>query len=191
MRRLVAAAVRRLRSLALRWRGWFNRQLILASYPDVRMGPGVRIDPSARIAAFDGGHIEIGANTAIGARVTVTADAGAIRIGADCYIGTGSDIHAKVAVEIGDDTMIAQYVAIRDHDHAIGDSTRAYRLQGFVTAPVRIGRNTWLGAKVTVLKGGQVGDDAVVGANAVVTGAIPPGMVAVGAPARPISQVRS
>jgi acetyltransferase-like isoleucine patch superfamily enzyme len=172
--------------MILRSRGWFNRHLILLSYPQVRMGPGVRIDPSARIAAFDGGSIEIGARTAISARVTLTADGGPIRIGQDCYIGTGSDIHAMVGVEIGQDAMIAQYVTIRDHDHATADPARAYRLQGFVSAPVRIGRNAWLGVKVTVLKGAEVGDDAVVGANAVVTGVIPRGTVAVGAPARPI-----
>jgi acetyltransferase-like isoleucine patch superfamily enzyme len=189
-RRLIAGAVRRARSLALDWRGWFNRELIRVSYPDVQLGRGVRIDPSARIAAFDGGRVEIGANTAIGARVSITAQRGIIRIGRDCYIGAGSDIYAMAAVEIGDDAMIAQHIAIRDHDHATADGTRPYRLQGFVTAPVRIGRNAWLGAKVTVLKGGDVGDDVVVGANAVVTGAIPAGMIAVGAPARAIRQVR-
>jgi acetyltransferase-like isoleucine patch superfamily enzyme len=51
-------------------------------------------------------------------------------------------------------------------------------------APVRIGRNVWLGAKVTVSKGVAIGDNAIVGANAVVTHDIPPNAIAAGVPAR-------
>jgi acetyltransferase-like isoleucine patch superfamily enzyme len=43
------------------------------------------------------------------------------------------------------------------------------RLQGEDVAPVRIGNDVWLGAKVTVLKGVSIGDGPIVGANAVVT----------------------
>jgi acetyltransferase-like isoleucine patch superfamily enzyme len=146
----------------------------------------VTIDPSARIAADDGGSIEIGEGAEIAACATIIAEGGIIRIGAHCHIGIGTTIHAKASVEIGDDTLIAQYVAIRDHDHGTADPGLHYRLQGFVLAPVRIGRNAWLGTKVTVLKGATIGDDAVVGANAVVTGTIDAGSVAVGVPARAI-----
>lgn len=47
-----------------------------------------------------------------------------------------------------------------------------------------VGDGAVLNTGVTVLAGSQIGDDAVVGANSVVRGVIPPGSVAVGAPAR-------
>ncbi|SFG20608.1 transferase hexapeptide (six repeat-containing protein) [Novosphingobium sp. CF614] len=159
------------------------------AHPEIQCEPGVTIDPTARVGASDGGSIVIGRGTEIAARATILAEGGTIRIGAGCHLGIGTTLHAKAAVEIGDDTLIAQYVAIRDHDHRTTDPAVPYRLQGFVTAPVRLGRNVWLGVKVTVLKGATIGDGAVVGANAVVTRAIPPGMMAVGVPARPFRRV--
>ncbi|MFR5992243.1 MAG: acyltransferase [Mediterraneibacter faecis] len=36
-----------------------------------------------------------------------------------------------------------------------------------------MGNNVWIGANVTILKGTKIGDNAVIGANAVVFGNIP------------------
>ncbi len=49
---------------------------------------------------------------------------------------------------------------------------------------VRIGNDVWLGANSTVLSGSEIGHGAVIGAHAVVRGAIPPYSVAVGNPAK-------
>jgi acetyltransferase-like isoleucine patch superfamily enzyme len=49
---------------------------------------------------------------------------------------------------------------------------------------VRIGERVWLGSGVRVLQGATVGDGTVVGANSVVTRALPANVLAVGAPAR-------
>lgn len=53
-----------------------------------------------------------------------------------------------------------------------------------VPAPVVIGRKVWLGAAVTVLPGVTIGDDAVVGAGAVVTKDVPANAIVAGVPAR-------
>ena len=55
-------------------------------------------------------------------------------------------------------------------------------------APVFVGDNVWLGDGVAVLAGAHIGDGCVIGANSVVTGAIPARTIAVGAPARAIRQ---
>lgn len=88
------------------------------------------------------------------------------------------------SVEIGDDTLIAEMVTIRDH------GPKPYRRQGFVSAPIRIGQNVWIGNKVTITKGINIGDNSVVAANAVVTKDVEPNVVVGGVPARIIKKLR-
>jgi len=51
-------------------------------------------------------------------------------------------------------------------------------------APIFIGNGVFIGAGTTVLKGAEIGDGAVIGASSVVTGKIPPGVIATGNPVR-------
>lgn len=50
--------------------------------------------------------------------------------------------------------------------------------------PVRIGDDVWIGARVTILPGADIGNGSVIGAGSVVCGKIPPMAVAAGNPAR-------
>ncbi len=58
--------------------------------------------------------------------------------------------------------------------------------QGIVKGPVRIGPDTWVAAKVSVLRNTIVGRGCVLGSHAVVKGGIPDYSIAVGAPARAV-----
>ncbi len=114
---------------------------------------------------------------------------GNLTVGERVIFGHHCTLAAREHIEIGSDCMIAELVSIRDHDHAFAGSGGVYREQGFVCAPVRIGRNVWLGGKVTVCKGVSIGDNSVIGANAVVTKDVPANCVAGGVPARIIKQL--
>ena len=61
----------------------------------------------------------------------------------------------------------------------------------FVTRPVRIEDNCWLGQNVVILKGVTVGHDSIVGANSVVAHNVPPCSVVAGNPARVIKTLAS
>lgn len=52
--------------------------------------------------------------------------------------------------------------------------------------PAVIGNDVWCGANVVIMQGVEIGDGAVIGANAVVTKDIPPYAIAVGIPAKVI-----
>jgi acetyltransferase-like isoleucine patch superfamily enzyme len=52
------------------------------------------------------------------------------------------------------------------------------------TAPIEIGDDVWLGARVTVREGARIGNGTVVAAGSVVEGELPPGVLAGGRPAR-------
>ncbi len=153
----------------------------------VRFESGVWVGRGVRIDVFDGGRIAIGAGTHISDSAWLSVKAGSIAIGPQSLIGRGTVIIATQRVTIGADALIAEYVSIRDHDHA-HDPGSPFNQQGRLEAPVEIGANVWLAAKVTVTRGVRIADGTVVGANAVVTKSIDaPGRYA-GVPARPISQ---
>ena len=98
---------------------------------------------------------------------------GILRIGSRTIFGHHCTIASRELVEIGADCLIAEMVSIRDHNHAFNRCDVPFRKQGMVCAPVLIGNNVWLGAKVTIAKGVTIGDNVVIGANAVVTRDIP------------------
>jgi carbonic anhydrase/acetyltransferase-like protein (isoleucine patch superfamily) len=100
-----------------------------------------------------------------------------IRVGLRSFI----DANYAWAIEIGSQTIISNDVRIVAHDAAIK------RLTGYTEVrPVTIGKRCYLGAGTLVLPGATIGDDAIIGAGAVVRGEIPAGSVAVGAPAQAI-----
>ena len=96
-------------------------------------------------------------------------------------------------ITIGAHLLCGSRVLISDHAHGMYDGPGASdpavppALQPLHSpAPVWIGENVWIGDGVAVLAGAVIGDGCVVGANSVVTGFLPPGTIAVGAPARPV-----
>ncbi len=151
-------------------------------YPGLRVGRRVQIGSGVRIVIRRSGRITIGDRTAIEPNCQIFAADGSLEIGPDSFIGQGSVIAAHERVTIGSNALIASNVTIRDQDHGTGAAP--YRLQTYVTRPVAIGSNVWLGAGVVVLKGVSIGDDAIVGANAVVTKSLPASATAVGVPAK-------
>ena len=56
--------------------------------------------------------------------------------------------------------------------------------QAMNEANVVIGNDVWLGTRAIILPGARIGNGAIVGAGAIVTGEIPPFAIAVGTPAR-------
>jgi len=155
-------------------------------YPGLSVGRDVRIGPGVRFRVLNGAKLIIGDGTRIDANAEIHSD-GYLSIGRDAYVGSGTIIVAAEKVAIGDDALIAAYVAIRDQDHRTELGDRPFRLQGLETSPILIGNNVWLGTGTTILKGVMLGDNCVVGANSVVTRSVPSDTRVAGSPARPLS----
>lgn len=159
-------------------------------YPGVAFGSRIAIRARLTIRSRAGAQITIGDRCVLDNDMTIECS-GNLVIGGRTIFGHHCTIAASELVQIGEDCLIAELVSIRDHDHAFSRSDVPFREQGMVSAPVRIGRNVWLGAKVTVTKGVTIGDNVVIGANAVVTKDIPSDSIAVGVPARVIRRLSS
>jgi acetyltransferase-like isoleucine patch superfamily enzyme len=123
-----------------------------------------------------------------GITLLATSDRAQIRIGARVYINRRTILDADERIEIGEETMIGPGCYITDHDHGFAKDI-APGAAPLLVEPTAIGKRCWLGANVTVLKGVTIGDGTVVGAGSVVTKSLPPGVVAVGVPARVIREL--
>jgi serine acetyltransferase len=109
---------------------------------------------------------------------------GTLEIGESAFINYGSSIVASQMVRIGPGCNIGTHVIILDNNfHHLEPALRNERPE---SAPVLIEENVWLGARVIVLPGIQIGAWSVIGAGSVVTRDIPPGVLAAGNPARVI-----
>ena len=155
-------------------------------FPRATFGSGCDIRPGFHLVLGPRGRLAVGPQCVLDRDMTIECR-GSLEIGARTIFGHHCTLAAVDSLRIGEDCLIAEMVAIRDHDHRFdGPLSVPVREQGTVSAPVVIGNNVWLAGKVTVLKGVTIGDNAVIGANAVVTKDIPANAVAVGIPARVI-----
>lgn len=87
-------------------------------------------------------------------------------------------------IEIGDDTIIGNYVSFHSENHNFQVRDIPIRLQGVNRKGIKIGQNCWIGAKATILDGTQIGNGCVIAAGAVVSGIFPDNVVIGGVPAR-------
>lgn len=141
------------------------------------------------VHAVDRPFVILGTSCRVGRDVQFeTGPEGTIRIGSHVRMSAGVHIVAYAAVSIGDHCLIGEYTSIRDANHGM-EPNSPYRTQPHTSAPITIGTNVWIGRGTVVLAGVSIGDDAVIGANSVVTHSIPRGSIAVGSPARVIRVV--
>lgn len=100
-------------------------------------------------------------------------------------------ISASSQVIIEPNVLGGSYVSIIDSDHTITDADHNPLFNPVETEPIRVGRGTWLGERVTVTRGASIGRKCIVGAHSVVRGEIPDNSIAVGAPARVVGSTYS
>jgi acetyltransferase-like isoleucine patch superfamily enzyme len=98
-------------------------------------------------------------------------------------------ISAAEKITIEDDVIIAAFSSVIDSDHTYALGRPNVMHNPLETAPIRIGRGTWIAERVAVLRGADIGRCCIIGANSVVKGTIPDYSIAVGSPARVVGQV--
>jgi acetyltransferase-like isoleucine patch superfamily enzyme len=153
-----------------------------------RMGRGVRFEGWIDVPQR-GGRIILGDQAYLCRFVQFSVPAGGeLHVGEMVFIGQGTVISAHRRVAIGDHPMLAEYVSIHDNDHRTEPGGPPFAQQGFVSKPLEIGANCWIGAKAVLVRGSGMGDNSILGAGAVLTRHITAGAVAVGVPAKPLAR---
>lgn len=107
--------------------------------------------------------------------------------GAKLCLGKGSFINSDCKIRCHKEISIGEGCAI-SHDFTVMDSD-AHELNGSRnTNPVHIGDHVWIGTRVTILNGVNVGDGAVIAAGSLVTKDVPAGSLVGGVPAKVIKE---
>ncbi len=162
--------------------------MVYAKCAIVRMWLKIRYGSSlkmGRIQSFEhlrlqiarGGSADMGSYNQNRERLYIGVLPGAhFSLGNHCFFNINSSITCCESVTIGDNCKFGNNLVIVDHDHNFRKKEdRSGNIPEFVSSPVRIGNNVWVGANVTILRGTEIGDDCVIGAGTTVKGTIPPG----------------
>ncbi len=151
-------------------------------------GKNVWIDKNVEFLRFPN-NIDISSNVIIkeGTRICSCNKNAQIKIGKNTTIGYHNFIFASDNIEIGEDCLIAAFVYIVDSNHEIKKKTKINQ-QPNSTAPIVIGNDVWIASNVTILKGVNIGDGAVIAANSVVNKDIPGYKIYGGSPAVEIGE---
>ena len=142
------------------------------------VGPGVTLEikPGARLY--------LGRWSWLGHDTKIRVHEGEVCIGAKTVLGQECTISAFQHVSIGRECILADRVMLIDFDHGVVEVERPIRLQGIYKRDVRVGNNCWIGYGACVLRGVTIGDNAIVGTNAVVPKDVADNAVVGGVPAR-------
>jgi acetyltransferase-like isoleucine patch superfamily enzyme len=118
-----------------------------------------------------------------------------IKFGKNVEINDYVHIAGISSVLIGNNVLIASKVYISDIQHGCYDGSTLNdhpdtppRDRKLTAKKVMIGDNVWIGEFVSVLPGVTIGNGTIVGSNSVVSKSLPPNVIAVGIPAKPIKK---
>lgn len=153
-------------------------------------GKEIRIGPYVQIGAMtflDSPYVEIGEGSRINEQVYVGGlqfpDSRFV-LGRNCQIMQLSFINPARSIVVGDDSGIG------GHSLLFGHTSWLSQFEGYTVdfGDIEIGKSVSLSWRVFVLPHSKIGDGAVIGANSVVHGTIPPRCLAIGFPARVVSK---
>jgi lipopolysaccharide O-acetyltransferase len=178
------------------WRG-----MVSALMASLLKAPGLRLGPGCRVVG--GRHISFGRGVRAHSNLWLEAVTSyqsqcfnpAITIGDSVCFSDGVHISAIESIVIGCDVLMGSRIYIADHNHGIysGDGQSspgeapAERMLGGGGA-VTIGDRVWIGDNAVILGPATIGSGAIIGANSLVRGVVPPNCIVAGSPARVIKR---
>ena len=152
---------------------WGCLYLVRHPFSTIRIGRNFKANSS-----FKSNHIGMFTRS----RITTNAKDAVVEIGDHVGISAAT-ISAFQKISIGDYTLIGGNVLITDSDwHAVDPAERMADSPNVKTAEIKIGKNVFIGTRAVILKGTVIGDHSVIGAGSVVSGVIPPNVIACGNP---------
>lgn len=133
-----------------------------------KVGTGLKCYTFPNLRAVPKSNITIGNNVTFGINCTLeVTNKGYLNIANGVNITQNVIISSNARIQIGECSLIGENVSIRDSNHgiALGETIQN---QATTSAEVIIGKDVWICANTIILKGSQLSDGSVVGANSLV-----------------------
>lgn len=167
--------------------------LVLGENTEI-LGPVEKRAPESRII--------IGRDCLIEGLLVTETNQSEIRIGNNVYVGGHTSLDCAISIIIEDDVLVSYQCIIADSDnHSVLFRIRKRDLSDWKqgkhdwssteSAPIRIMRGAWIGARAIILKGVTIGEGAVIAAGSVVTKDVPAWTIVGGNPAKIIRELTS
>jgi len=113
-----------------------------------------------------------------------------ISIGRRVSINDNVFLNGYGGIEFGDDSGVAYGSALISEDHDISNPDILIKEQPKIPGKITVGKNVWIAANCTILKGVTIGEGSVVAAGSVLTRSVPPITLVGGNPARVIRSIK-
>ncbi len=154
----------------------------------LKLGRNVMLSGLGKEGIVFGDNVSIGDYSQIIVATTLQNIGKGIHIGHHVGIGEFAYLGGAGGLSIGDDCIVGQYFSCHPENHYFSDPIKLIRRQGVDRKGITIGKNCWIGSKVTVLDGVQIGDGCVIAAGAVVNKSFVDNSIIGGVPAKIIGQ---
>lgn len=97
-------------------------------------------------------------------------------------------------ITLEENVVISRNVTLLTHDYSIAAGFRAngddLSHEAYYLEPIKVGRNSFIGANAVILPGSVIGPDCIIGAGAVVKGEIASNSIIIGNPAKVVGTTK-
>lgn len=108
-----------------------------------------------------------------------------ITFGKDIFVNQNVTFVDLGGITIEDQVLIGPCARLITVNHLTDPKKR----RGLSVAPIRIKKNAWIGANVTILPGITVGENAIIAADSTVTKDVPANVIVAGSPAKIMREI--
>ncbi|MCR3761577.1 sugar O-acetyltransferase [Clostridium felsineum] len=108
-----------------------------------------------------------------------------ITVGKNVFINAGCKFQDQGGIYIDDNVLVGHNVVLATLNHDFNPNNRG----SMVPAPIKIGKNVWIGSNATVVPGVCIGNGSIVAAGSVVTKDVPENVIVAGVPAKVIKNI--